>query len=219
MISIHNVKLYIKMMAIAMLCVSSFVIQAAEVMKTSVFSLPTSDYTHIVIETNQAVANSMLILKNPNRVVLDLTNTPINNQLKTLSRKSFADDLSIKQVRVGNFKAGVTRIVFDLKSEVKAVLTVAKPREKYQHRLMLDLYPQPENNALNQSDTSSNVIKDASNDSSKISKPAAKDSKNTDLKTTDSKISESKTIESRSSGAKIILEPPPYDEILSDVDE
>lgn len=211
--------LFIKVLAMAFLCISSVIIQAAEVLNTSVFSLPTSDYTHIVIETNQAVSNSMFVLKSPNRVVLDLMNTPINNQLKILSKKSFSEDLSIKQVRVGNFKAGVTRIVFDLKSEVKAVLTVAKPREKYQHRLMLDLYPQPENNALNQNDTSWHTIKDESvSDSSKTSRPTSKHSKTSDFNTKDSKITESKSIESRSSGAKIILEPPPYDEILIDED-
>ncbi len=209
MTSIHNVKLYIKVLASAMLCVSSIVIQAAEVINTSVFSLPTSEYTHIVIETNQAVSNSMLILNNPNRVVLDLMKTPINNQLNILTRKSFSEDMSIKQVRVGNFKPGVTRIVFDLKSEVKAVLTMAKPREKYQHRIMLDLYPLKANQTINHSDISTDASKQSLlNEGSKSTSPAVKHSNTT----------ESKTIESRSSGAKIILEPPPYDEILVDED-
>lgn len=93
----------------------------------------------------------MLILKDPNRLFIDLKNTPIINQLKILSKKSFFDDLCIKQVFIGNFKAGVMRIVFDLKSEVKAVLHLDKPRDNYKHRLMLDIEQlQNVNNTANQ---------------------------------------------------------------------
>ena len=83
--------------------------------------MPTNQYAHILIETDKAVTHSIIILKNPHRVVLDLKNLPISESLSMLTKRNCIEDISIKQVRLGNFKAGITRIVFDLKSEVKAV--------------------------------------------------------------------------------------------------
>jgi|GEM_PF-2436873 len=167
----------------------STTLYAATVLSTSVFGLPNSEFTHIIIETNQAASHSMMILKNPHRVVLDLKNTPINESLILLTKKDFLEDLSIKQVRVGNFKAGITRVVFDLKTEVKAVFSVAKPKGTSQYRLMLDL--QPLHNNYKSTDQ-----KNA------ISNPASKDVTKEGLNSADTK----------STGAKIILEPNYEDE-------
>ncbi len=147
--------------------------------------LPGSEFTHVMIETDQAAMSSMLILKNPNRVVLDLKNSPINNQLMALANKKFSDDLYIKQVRVGNFKAGITRVVFDLKTEVKPKLNIYKPLGKYQHRLMLDFYPIETAQKTDQArDASANIS----------------DKLNID-------INDASVNGSKSSGAKIILDP------------
>jgi N-acetylmuramoyl-L-alanine amidase len=113
--------------------------QAATVIAAGV--LPVSDYTRITIESDLAIAHSMLILKNPDRVVLDLKNVPINQSLKALTSKVLPDDFYIKKVRVANFKQGVTRMVVDLKAEAKPKLSVYKPAGDYQYRLALDIYP------------------------------------------------------------------------------
>jgi N-acetylmuramoyl-L-alanine amidase len=167
----------------------STTLYAATVLSTSVFGLPNSEFTHIIIETNQAASHSMMILKNPHRVVLDLKNTPINESLILLTKKDFLEDLSIKQVRVGNFKAGITRVVFDLKTEVKAVFSVAKPKGTSQYRLMLDLQPLHNNHK-------------STDQKNAISNPASKDLTKEGLSSADTK----------STGAKIILEPNYEDE-------
>ncbi len=131
----------IKTLVIAALSLSSAVIYGATIISTSIFILPGSEYTHIMIETDQATTHSILVLKNPNRIVLDLKNSPINNQLMELASKKFSDDSYVKQVRIAKFQPGITRIVFDLNAEVKPKLSIYKPLGEYQHRLMLDLYP------------------------------------------------------------------------------
>lgn len=164
---IYEPNLITKILVICTFYLSSFALYGATVLSANVFDLPNSEYTHIIIETNQAVSHSMMILKNPDRVVLDLQNTVINKPLVMLSKKDFVDDLSIKQVRLGNFKAGITRIVFDLKTEVKAVLNNDKPKDNYQHRLMLDLRPlnaeqkkpNPSNEVLRNSESQSTGAK------------------------------------------------------------
>jgi len=177
-------KLLTSAFVIGAFSLSSFALHGATVLSTSVFGLPNNDYTHIIIEINQAVPHSMMMLKNPHRVVLDLKNTPINELLILLTKKDFQEDLSIKHVRAGNFKAGTTRIVFDLKTEVKAVLSVAKQKGASQYRLMLDLYPLHNNQqTTDQKNAASNPV----------SKDVVKEGLN--------------SMDTKSTGAKIILEP------------
>jgi N-acetylmuramoyl-L-alanine amidase len=103
--------------------------------------LPVSEYTRITFESDQAIVHTMLILKNPDRVVLDLKNVSINQSLKALASKVMPEDFYIKKVRVANFKQGVTRIVVDLKAAATPKLSIYKPAGGYQHRLALDIYP------------------------------------------------------------------------------
>jgi N-acetylmuramoyl-L-alanine amidase len=114
-------------------------IHAATVIAASV--LPVSEYTRITIESDQAIAHSVMILNNPERIVLDLKNIPINQSLNALMGKGLPDDFYIKKVRVANFKQGVTRIVVDLKIAATPKLSIYKPAGGYQHRLALDIYP------------------------------------------------------------------------------
>jgi N-acetylmuramoyl-L-alanine amidase len=112
---------------------------AATVIAASV--LPVSEYTRITFESDQIVAYSMLTLKNPDRVVLDLKNVSINQSLKAIASKVMPDDFYIKKVRVANFKQGITRIVVDLKTAATPKLSTYKPAGGYQYRLALDIYP------------------------------------------------------------------------------
>ena len=89
------------------------------------------------VETNY----SLILLKNPNRVVLDLIDVTLTSEIKKLPGKVSADNLYIRALRVGQFKLGVLRLVLDLKSEVKPQAFVLKPVGDYGHRLVLDIYP------------------------------------------------------------------------------
>jgi N-acetylmuramoyl-L-alanine amidase len=102
---------------------------------------PANDYTRVTFEASQPIQHSVLLLKNPERLVLDLEDVEINDQLTSLAEKIGTSDPYVKGVRIGRFKPGTVRLVFDLKTEVKPQAFALLPVGEYGHRLVLDLYP------------------------------------------------------------------------------
>ncbi|MDP3678969.1 MAG: N-acetylmuramoyl-L-alanine amidase [Methylotenera sp.] len=102
---------------------------------------PAQDYTRITLEAGSPIAYKMSLLKNPERVVVDIENIELNQVLKSLSDKILASDPYIMQLRVANFKPGVVRLVVDLKAEIKPTIFTLLPAGNYKHRLVLDIYP------------------------------------------------------------------------------
>ena len=102
---------------------------------------PSAEYTRITLESAKPITHKMVMLKNPDRLVLDLNDVELGPALKTLTDKILSGDPYIKQVRVGNFKPGVVRMVVDLKSEIKPEIFLLPPAGEYKHRLVLDIYP------------------------------------------------------------------------------
>lgn len=102
---------------------------------------PAADYTRVTLESPQPIRHQMISLKNPERLVLDLENVTLDATLSGLAEKIGSSDPYVKSVRVGQFKPGVVRLVFDLKSEVKPQAFALAPVAGYGHRLALDIYP------------------------------------------------------------------------------
>ena len=102
---------------------------------------PSPDYTRVTLETQAPVKYAVMSVKDPERLVLDLEGVDITAVLTGLNEKVGANDPYIKSVRVGRFKPGVTRVVFDLKGEIKPQVFTLAPIADYGHRLVLDLYP------------------------------------------------------------------------------
>ena len=102
---------------------------------------PAADYTRITIEASSEISQKMLILKDPDRLVLDLEGVDLNANLKSLASAISPNDPYIKQIRVANFKPNVVRLVIDLKTQIKPNIFVLQPAGQYQHRLVLDVYP------------------------------------------------------------------------------
>lgn len=102
---------------------------------------PAADYTRITLESAKPLNHSMVMLKDPDRLVLDLDDVDLGPTLKTLSAKILAGDPYIKQVRVANFKPGVVRVVIDLKTEIKPRIFSLPPAGEYKNRLVVDIYP------------------------------------------------------------------------------
>ncbi len=102
---------------------------------------PAQDYTRITLESEAPIKHQLIILKDPDRLVLDIESIDLNNVLKTLSDKILTSDPYIQQVRVANFKANVVRVVVDLKGEVKPNIFALTPAGEYKYRLVLDIYP------------------------------------------------------------------------------
>lgn len=102
---------------------------------------PAQDYTRITLEANSPITYKMSIIKDPDRIVIDINDIDLNTALKTLTDKILSSDPYIKQVRVGKFKPGVVRLVVDLKTEVKPNAFTLPPAGEYKNRLVLDIYP------------------------------------------------------------------------------
>jgi len=102
---------------------------------------PAQEYTRIAFESTAPIKYQLIILKNPDRLVLDIEDIELTSVLQTLSDKVLSSDPYIKQVRVAKYKPGVVRIAVDLKGEVKSNLFALAPAGDYKNRLVLDIYP------------------------------------------------------------------------------
>lgn len=102
---------------------------------------PAQEYTRITLEATKPLAYKMTLLKNPERVVVDIDNVDLNQVLKSLGEKILTTDPYIAQLRVAQFKPTVVRIVVDLKGEAKPTMFTLPPAGDYKHRLVLDIYP------------------------------------------------------------------------------
>ena len=109
---------------------------------------PSPDYTRVTIESQGPLRYTMQSVKDPERLVVDLEGVAITDALTGLADKVSADDPYVKSVRVGRYKPGVTRVVFDLKSEVRPQAFALAPVGDYGHRLVVDLYPVIPNDPL-----------------------------------------------------------------------
>ena len=114
---------------------------AAGIQITSTRIWPATDYTRVTIESQQPIRHKLFSLKNPERLVLDLEDVEITAALSALADKIGGTDPYVQSVRIGRFKPGTVRLVFDLKAEVKPQAFTLAPIGDYGHRLVLDIYP------------------------------------------------------------------------------
>ncbi len=102
---------------------------------------PAVEYTRITLESATPIKYSVSMLKNPDRVVVDLEDITFTSELENLPGKINAADPYIRALRIGRFKLGVLRLVLDLKTEVAPQVFELKPVASYGYRLLLDIYP------------------------------------------------------------------------------
>ncbi|MDR0379622.1 MAG: N-acetylmuramoyl-L-alanine amidase [Candidatus Accumulibacter sp.] len=102
---------------------------------------PAADYTRVTIELDASLKFSHFMIKDPDRLVVDLEGIEFTGILESLSDKIGADDPNIERLRAGRFKPDVVRLVMDLKNEVRPQVFELPPVGDYGHRLVLDVYP------------------------------------------------------------------------------
>lgn len=112
---------------------------AAKILAVRVW--PAADYTRVTLENDIELKTSHFTVKDPERLVVDIEGLELNPTLKELVAKIQANDPYIKQVRVGQNKPNIVRLVFDLKEEVNPQVFTLQPVGNYKHRLVFDLYP------------------------------------------------------------------------------
>jgi N-acetylmuramoyl-L-alanine amidase len=113
--------------------------RAAQIVGVRVW--PAEEYTRVTLENDSNLKTTHFLVKDPERMVVDIEGIDLNPALKSLVAKVQPNDPYIRQVRVGQNRPNVVRLVFDLKEEVRPQVFVLPPVGAYQHRLIFDLYP------------------------------------------------------------------------------
>ena len=102
---------------------------------------PAPDYTRVTVESDEPLQHRLILVRNPERLVLDLEEVDFPSVQQGFAGKISSSDPYIGNLRVGRFKPGVVRVVLDLKTEVKPQIFTLAPIGEYGHRLVLDIYP------------------------------------------------------------------------------
>ncbi|HJU72054.1 MAG TPA: N-acetylmuramoyl-L-alanine amidase [Paucimonas sp.] len=120
--------------------------RAAEIMAVRVW--PAEDYTRVTLENDSRLKATHFLVTDPDRLVVDIDGLELNPTLKELVAKIQSNDPYIKQVRVGQNRPNVVRLVFDLKEKINPQVFTLEPVGSYRHRLVFDLYPVKEQDPL-----------------------------------------------------------------------
>jgi N-acetylmuramoyl-L-alanine amidase len=107
--------------------------RAVEVRAVRLWAGP--DSTRVVLDLSAGAQHSLLVLKNPDRVVLDVAGA----HLARGARAAPAATGAVKQVRMARHGSGELRIVFDLAHPIRAKSFLAEPNDHYGYRLVIDL--------------------------------------------------------------------------------
>jgi len=113
--------------------------QAAQILAVRVW--PAEDYTRVTLENDTDLKVKHFLVPDPDRLVVDIEGLVLNSTLKSLVAKIESNDPYIKEVRVGQNRPNVVRLVFDLKEKVTPQVFTLEPVGNYKHRLIFDLYP------------------------------------------------------------------------------
>src|SRR5271168_333539 len=93
------------------------------------------DSTRVVLDLSGSAQHSLQVLKNPDRVVLEVAGA----RLARGARAAPAGVGAVKQVRMARRPSGELRIVLDLARPIQAKSFLAAPNDRYGYRLVIDL--------------------------------------------------------------------------------
>jgi N-acetylmuramoyl-L-alanine amidase len=102
---------------------------------------PAQEYTRVIFEASSPIEHQLVVLRDPDRVVVDLARIVPSPALEALPSHVQRSDPYIAAIRIGRPSQGFLRIVLDLKTEVRPQVFSLKPVAEFGHRLVVDLYP------------------------------------------------------------------------------
>jgi N-acetylmuramoyl-L-alanine amidase len=102
---------------------------------------PAREYTRLILEAPTALPHQLIVLRDPDRIVLDLPGVDLTPALEQLAARVQPSDPYIARIRFGRQPPDVLRLVIDLRTEVTPQLFALAPIAEFGHRLVLDLYP------------------------------------------------------------------------------
>jgi N-acetylmuramoyl-L-alanine amidase len=104
---------------------------------------PARDYTRVAIEHDATLSFTHFMIREapPLRMVVDIEGMDLTPAFRELVAKVEPNDPYIGQIRVGQNRPKVVRLVIELKEDVKPQVFSLEPVGPYQRRLVLDFYP------------------------------------------------------------------------------
>lgn len=119
---------------LALIVLSASSTWAAEVKDVRLWRAP--DHTRIVFDLSDPADHTLIVLQNPSRIVLDVTNA----QLKTTLDDLPLSETPVKSIRTGVREGKNLRVVLDMSESVDPRSFALKANKKAGDRLVLDLY-------------------------------------------------------------------------------
>jgi N-acetylmuramoyl-L-alanine amidase len=102
---------------------------------------PAKEYTRVIFEAAAPIEHQLVVLRHPDRLVLDLARIEPSRELEELASRVQPSDPYIAAIRIGRPSQGFLRVVLDLKTEVRPQVFSLEPVAEYGYRLAIDLYP------------------------------------------------------------------------------
>jgi N-acetylmuramoyl-L-alanine amidase len=109
--------------------------QATQVNGVRMWSSP--EGTRVVFDVDRKVEHNVFVLKDPDRVVIDLERTTFARPVTALD---YSESL-VKGIRTGSHDNNNLRVVLDMKSHVVPKTFLLNPTKQYGYRLVVDLEP------------------------------------------------------------------------------
>ena len=102
---------------------------------------PADEYSRITFESRHKLFFKQMLLKEPDRLVVDMEGVDLESVLVNIFGKVLDSDPYIKLIRAAQNRPGVVRLVVDLKAGINPQVFTLDPVGDYAHRLVIDLYP------------------------------------------------------------------------------
>lgn len=123
-----------KRLLLVLSLIVSFMAQASTIDSARIWPAP--DNTRLVFDLNAPLTNHKIsTLKNPTRIVLDLTDVRLTADLTELD----LNDSGVIRIRHATRNTNDLRIVLDMKEAMQPKSFVLPPNDQYGHRLVVDL--------------------------------------------------------------------------------
>ena len=120
--------------AIAWVLASVLTVSAADVNAVRLWRAP--DHTRLVLDLSEAAEFSTLSLDNPERFVIDLSQSRLTASLNALP----LEGTPLSGVRSGIRQGADLRLVFDLSASVRTSVFLLPPNDPTGHRVVIDLF-------------------------------------------------------------------------------
>ncbi len=127
--------------ALLLLSLSRSGVAAASATLVAVRIWPATSYTRMTLESLSSLQYRHFMLRDPERLVVDIQGMHLNAVMQGISRLVKDQDPYIRRVRAGQFNSDTARLVVELKQPADPRFLTLPPVAGFQYRLVMDLYP------------------------------------------------------------------------------